>query len=275
MGGARRSDEPEEHAPALERDYIDRNRGAWESWAPAHVDAAASLARELRWGIWGIPESEIRLLEGLEPGSDAIELGCGTAAISAGLARQGSAPLESISSAPSSRRLLASRTSSTFVRSCLRERGKAPIRRRELRPGGLGLRRQPLVRSAPLASRGPSCAPTARKAHLHHAQRASHGVHAETAACRRLAGAGSFLDVQARVPRRTTRWNSISHTDNGCDSCGTGFVLDDLIEVQPPPGARPSGVRLSRVGETLAQRGHLGKSNSFRARAAWPASDAS
>jgi SAM-dependent methyltransferase len=80
---------------ADEVDYIERNRAAWERWA-ANCAAAARKAwqeEELRWGIWGIAESELRLLESLKPGSDIIELGCGTAAISAGLARRGFRPV--------------------------------------------------------------------------------------------------------------------------------------------------------------------------------------
>lgn len=44
--------------------------------------------KELCWGIWNSRESDLRLVEGVEPDSDVIELGCGTAAISAWLARR-------------------------------------------------------------------------------------------------------------------------------------------------------------------------------------------
>ena len=49
----------------------------------------ASFAR----GTWGIRESEARLLEGVEARADVIELGCGTAAISAWLSRLGLRPI--------------------------------------------------------------------------------------------------------------------------------------------------------------------------------------
>lgn len=75
-------------------DYVERNRTAWERWAPGYADAGRKAWQEpLRWGIWGIPESEARLLEGVEPRADVIELGCGTAAISAGLSRLGLRPI--------------------------------------------------------------------------------------------------------------------------------------------------------------------------------------
>ena len=47
---------------------------------------------EPSWGIWGIPESEVHLLPDVD-GLDVIELGCGTAYVSAWLARRGARPV--------------------------------------------------------------------------------------------------------------------------------------------------------------------------------------
>jgi SAM-dependent methyltransferase len=44
---------------------------------------------EPRWGIWGIPEADVQLLPDDLAGKDVIELGCGTAYVSAWLARRG------------------------------------------------------------------------------------------------------------------------------------------------------------------------------------------
>ena len=76
-------------------DYLDRNRAAWDRWATGHLAAGrkAWQETELRWGIWGVPESRISLLRGIEPGADVIELGCGTADVSAWLARRGVRPV--------------------------------------------------------------------------------------------------------------------------------------------------------------------------------------
>ena len=81
--------------PREEPSYIERNRAAWERWAPKYAPAGLKEWRdgELRWGIWGFPEPKLQLLEGVKPGSHIIELGCGTAAISAGLARRGFHPV--------------------------------------------------------------------------------------------------------------------------------------------------------------------------------------
>ena len=80
---------------AVPGDYVERNRAAWDRWALDHVAAGrkAWTDSELRWGIWGIAESELGLVAGLEPGADVVELGCGTAAISAWLARGGFRPV--------------------------------------------------------------------------------------------------------------------------------------------------------------------------------------
>src|SRR4029450_7292265 len=80
--------------PAAVPDYIERNRAEWERWSPKYVERGreAWAADELRWGIWGIPEDELRLVADLEAGADVIELGCGTAAICAWLARRGFSP---------------------------------------------------------------------------------------------------------------------------------------------------------------------------------------
>ncbi len=78
-----------------ELDYIERNRAAWERWAPTHLAAGriAWQSDELSWGLWDTKESELRLLDGFGTGEDAIELGSGTAAISASLARLGVRPV--------------------------------------------------------------------------------------------------------------------------------------------------------------------------------------
>jgi SAM-dependent methyltransferase len=76
-------------------DYYERNRAAWEKWAPTYAADARSgwEEYELRWGIWGAREAELRLLAGLEPGADIVELGCGAAAVPAALARAGFRPV--------------------------------------------------------------------------------------------------------------------------------------------------------------------------------------
>ena len=71
-------------------EHITRNRAAWERWALEARSSARATWRdqELEWGVWNTPESELQLVGDMQPGADVIELGCGTAAISAWLARR-------------------------------------------------------------------------------------------------------------------------------------------------------------------------------------------
>jgi SAM-dependent methyltransferase len=74
-----------------EREYLARNRAHWDERASHYVanGEANWAAADPRWGIWGIPESEVGLLPEQLEGRDAIELGCGTAYVGAWLARRG------------------------------------------------------------------------------------------------------------------------------------------------------------------------------------------
>jgi SAM-dependent methyltransferase len=76
-------------------DYLQRNKAAWERWATAHIAPGRMLwqADNLGWGLWGTPESDLGLLSSFGPGADVLELGCGTGAITAWLARIGMRPV--------------------------------------------------------------------------------------------------------------------------------------------------------------------------------------
>src|SRR5262249_43528161 len=65
-----------EYWDAKARDFIDAGEEAWASDAP-------------HWGIWHVPESEVRMFPDEIAGKDVVELGCGTAYVSAWLARRG------------------------------------------------------------------------------------------------------------------------------------------------------------------------------------------
>jgi SAM-dependent methyltransferase len=82
---------PEPLTPA----HVLRNRDAWDQWATGY--AAPGLrswsAAEPSWGIWQIPEAQARLLPADLSGRDTVELGCGTGYVSAWLARRGARPV--------------------------------------------------------------------------------------------------------------------------------------------------------------------------------------
>ncbi|MBK6762484.1 MAG: class I SAM-dependent methyltransferase [Micrococcales bacterium] len=72
-----------------------RNDALWTLVNERHTDAAAlpMWQREgIRWGLFGIPESNVRALPSL-PGTRVVELGAGTAFFSAALARAGARPV--------------------------------------------------------------------------------------------------------------------------------------------------------------------------------------
>ncbi|MFN0148048.1 MAG: class I SAM-dependent methyltransferase [Dehalococcoidia bacterium] len=74
-------------------EHVLRNRAFWDGHAE-HMVAPGRRAwsGEPTWGLWGIPDSELGLLDDVA-GLDAIELGCGTAYVSAWLARAGARPV--------------------------------------------------------------------------------------------------------------------------------------------------------------------------------------
>jgi len=70
-------------------EHVRRNREQWARWAEEYVaPGEAAWRSEPAWGIWQVPESELRILPDVR-GMDAIELGCGTGYVSAWLARRG------------------------------------------------------------------------------------------------------------------------------------------------------------------------------------------
>ena len=72
-------------------EYVLQNRAHWDREAARYIAPGERLwaADAPTWGIWNVPETEIRMLPDSLKGKDAIELGCGTAYVSAWLARRG------------------------------------------------------------------------------------------------------------------------------------------------------------------------------------------
>jgi SAM-dependent methyltransferase len=72
-------------------EHVRRNRMLWDDRARKFVTAGAEAwAQDTPiWGIRGVPESQVGMLPEDLAGKDAIELGYGTAYVSAWLARRG------------------------------------------------------------------------------------------------------------------------------------------------------------------------------------------
>lgn len=77
-------------SPEVLPDHVLRNREAWNRFAKDYAEPGrrAWEQNEPSWGIWGVPESDARILPDVA-GFDVIELGCGTAYVSSWLARRG------------------------------------------------------------------------------------------------------------------------------------------------------------------------------------------
>jgi SAM-dependent methyltransferase len=76
-------------------DHVARNRTAWDAYAE---DFEASghqrwQQKEPEWGIFNVPEAQLQLLPADMTGVEAVELGCGTAYVSAWMARRGAKPV--------------------------------------------------------------------------------------------------------------------------------------------------------------------------------------
>jgi len=76
-------------------EHAKRNQAEWEKAAPEYEENGRRSwagAKPPSWGIWGVPEAEVRALPDVT-GKDVVELGCGTAYWSAWLARLGARPV--------------------------------------------------------------------------------------------------------------------------------------------------------------------------------------
>lgn len=74
-------------------EHVAANRAFWDGYAPEWVEPGERSWRrrpgEETWGVFGLPEADLQMLPDDLAGKDAIELGCGTAYVSAWMARRG------------------------------------------------------------------------------------------------------------------------------------------------------------------------------------------
>ena len=72
-----------------ESSYVTRNRAEWDRTSEEYQALhGAGLGRGAVWGMWHIPEDELRILGDVE-GKDVLEFGCGAADWSIALAKRG------------------------------------------------------------------------------------------------------------------------------------------------------------------------------------------
>src|SRR2546423_15282676 len=90
-----RSGSPPMSSPDPSQDSVVANVAQWTKTNAEFTDPSAERhwgEKQIRWGVFGIPESQIRCL-GEVDGLDVVELGCGTAYFSARLARRAARPV--------------------------------------------------------------------------------------------------------------------------------------------------------------------------------------
>lgn len=87
--------EPNATDPEALPEHVAANREAWDRYAHEYVDSGrrAWSTDEVSWGIWGIPDTDVHLMPADVRGQEVIELGCGTAYVSAWLAKRGARPV--------------------------------------------------------------------------------------------------------------------------------------------------------------------------------------
>jgi SAM-dependent methyltransferase len=76
-------------------DHVLANRASWDADADQWVESGRQdwASEQPNWGMWRVPEADLRLLPDDLDGLDTTELGCGTGYVSAWLARQGARPV--------------------------------------------------------------------------------------------------------------------------------------------------------------------------------------
>ena len=76
-------------------EHVRKNRIVWDAWAAEYAEwAPRAWAQDApTWGIFQAPEAELGVFPESVEGLDVIELGCGTAYISAWLAQRGAHPV--------------------------------------------------------------------------------------------------------------------------------------------------------------------------------------
>ena len=76
-------------------DYVKINADSWNALHEGQLETARRgwTATEPNWGIFGVPDADAHILQTEHDGVRSVELGCGTAYVSAWLARRGAQPI--------------------------------------------------------------------------------------------------------------------------------------------------------------------------------------
>ena len=223
-------------------EHVRRNRVAWDAWASEYAAAGerAWALPQPTWGIWDVPESELALLPDDLAGKDAIELGCGTAYVSAWMARRGARVVgidNSEAQLATARRLQREHGLDFPLLHGNAEAGAVPgcvVRLRDLR-----VRRLPVGRSPALGARSGAPVAPRRAPRLSRQLVPDGAVHAGRGRRRghRSAATPGVRPLPPRVSGRVGVEFHPSHGDWIRLLRQSGFEIEDLIEVWPTADA--------------------------------------
>jgi len=222
-------------------DPVAKNRASWNRSSDGYqAEHGEQLAEEsLAWGVWAIPESQLGVLGDVR-GRDVLELGCGAAHWSAALAQRGARP----------------------VAMDLSERQLAHARR-VVAEAGVHV---PLVHGS--AERAPFADASFDVVFCDHGATSFARPERTVAEAARLLRPGGTLAFNMSSPLRDVCWDEeeaaitprlardyfglrrLEDADSTCFQLPYGewirlfrrhgLLVEDLIEIQPPPGARTS-----------------------------------
>ena len=223
------------------------NRESWAKEAASYVAGAERnwATDEITWGILERARESSSLILPNVDGKDVVELGCGTAYVSAWLARRGARPVgvdltaEQLETA----RRMQAKHGLDFPLVHAERRGCAAAGC-VVRRGGLRVRREHLVRSRPLGRRGSAAAPAGRRARLPR-QRDAADAHVAGRRSGRAGGSGAPSSVLRHAPVRAGSRTTPSTSTSGYGDwirvlTSHGFEVERLVELQATR-ARGSG----------------------------------
>ena len=229
------ADEAGGHVPATRRQWDERMSVWFERYAHPRWAAA-----EPYWGMWCIPQSRLPVLPGDLAGATAVELGCGTAYVSAWLARRGAHPVGVDISArqlATARRMQAEFGLRFPLVHGDAERVPLAAACADLvisEYGAVAVVPDPyrwIPEAARLLRPGRSCSwlsPRSRACACQRKARPPNAWRVTCSGCTKWPGAGAGT---------TYRHFTLPHGERIRLMAGCGLVVEDLIEVQVPPGA--------------------------------------
>ena len=244
-------------------DHARRNKAAWEAAAAGYVGPAErNWARaEFSWGMFDIPESEIGVLPDVA-GMDVVELGCGTAYVSAWLARaRRAADRRRRDRGPARDGAADAGRARARVPADPGQRGGGAAARAQRRHGDQRVRGVALVRARARGSprRRGCCAPAADLVFMTNSLLATLTAPRRGTVQRPPRPAAAGAARGHAIPTRS-RSSSTSPTASGSRCCaGTGFTVTGLHDVYAPAGRRAHALRLDagRRGRSVAGGGDL------------------